>query len=199
MPYTSRLLGVSTSVPVPAVSTVAAVPAAVDGAAVPARVDGAALPGDAAEPTPAGARRQRFAAYGLVTDPAGRVLLTLNADGYPGARHWHLPGGGTDFGESAVDGLLRELVEETDQRGRVTGLMGVSHRYQGAEIGPEGVPLSWHGVRAVYRVEVDRPTPARVVETSGSTAAAAWFTVADALARPLTDIAHEMIADHLSR
>src|SRR5439155_26187850 len=34
---------------------------------------------------------QRFAAYGLVTDPDGRVLLTRISPGYPGAGHWHLP------------------------------------------------------------------------------------------------------------
>src|SRR5439155_19574078 len=41
-------------------------------------------------------RVQRFGAYGYVTDPDGRVLLTLIADGYLGAGRWHLPGGGTD-------------------------------------------------------------------------------------------------------
>ena len=50
-------------------------------------------------------RVQRFGAYGYVTDPDGRVLLTLIADGYPGAGRWHLPGGGTDFGESPTDCL----------------------------------------------------------------------------------------------
>ena len=93
--------------------------------------------GTAAGPRP---RVQRFAAYGLVTDPAGRVLLTRIAAGYPGAGRWHLPGGGTDFGEDAGEGLLRELAEETDQRGRVDGLIGVSHRHNPAAMGPEGVP-----------------------------------------------------------
>ena len=45
---------------------------------------------------------QRFAAYGLAADPAGRILLTRIAPGYPGAGTWHLPGGGTDFGEIAL-------------------------------------------------------------------------------------------------
>src|SRR5439155_4973129 len=65
-------------------------------------------------------RVQRFGAYGFVTDPAGRVLLTLIADGYPGAGRWHLPGGGTDFGESPTGSLLRELHEEAGQTGRIT-------------------------------------------------------------------------------
>ena len=55
--------------------------------------------GSPRQPVPRPRRGQRFGAYGLVTDPDSRVLLTLIAEGYPGAGRWHLPGGGTDFGE----------------------------------------------------------------------------------------------------
>ncbi|TWH66518.1 NUDIX domain-containing protein [Micromonospora olivasterospora] len=47
------------------------------------------------------------------------MLLTKIAEGYPGAGLWHLPGGGTDHGEQPAAGLLRELVEEGGQLGRV--------------------------------------------------------------------------------
>ncbi|HEX6869517.1 MAG TPA: NUDIX hydrolase, partial [Micromonosporaceae bacterium] len=110
--------------------------------------------GDGVVASSALGRRQRFGAYGLATDPAGRVLLSRIAPGYPGAGQWHLPGGGTDFGESAVAGLTRELLEETDQAGTVTELLSVSHRHQRGLRGPEGVPLDWHGVRALFRVRV---------------------------------------------
>jgi 8-oxo-dGTP diphosphatase len=143
---------------------------------------------------PKGARRhQRFAAYGLVTDPAGRVLLTLISSDYPGAGRWHLPGGGTDFGEDAAEGLLRELIEETDQRGRVDGLINVSHRHHYDAVGPEGVPIDWHGVRVVFRVRVEEPTEPRVVEATGSTAAAAWYEPGEALKLPLTEVARETV------
>jgi 8-oxo-dGTP diphosphatase len=149
---------------------------------------------------PPGARRhQRFAAYGLVTDPGGRVLLTLISSGYPGAGRWHLPGGGTDFGEGAAEGLLRELVEETDQRGRVDGLIKVSHRHHYDAVGPEGVPIDWHGVRVVFRVSVDDPTEPRVVEARGSTAAAAWYAVHEALKLPLSEVARETVTTFASR
>jgi ADP-ribose pyrophosphatase YjhB (NUDIX family) len=139
-------------------------------------------------------RRQRFAVYGLVTDPAGRVLLTRIADGFPGAGRWHLPGGGTDFGEDAETGLLRELIEETNQRARITGLIDVSHRHQHDAIGPELVPIDWHGVRVLFRAQVDEPSLPRVTEgRGGSTAAAAWFAPAEALALPLTDVARDAI------
>ncbi|WP_166458675.1 NUDIX hydrolase [Verrucosispora sioxanthis] len=141
-------------------------------------------------PGPAGDRRQRFGAYGVVTDPAGRVLLTMIAEGYPGAGRWHLPGGGTDHGEQPVTALLRELVEESGQLGRVTELIGVDNLHNPAALGPEGYPLDWHGVRVVYRVAVDVPTEPAVTETAGgSTARAAWFTPAELRTLPLTEIA----------
>ncbi|MEH0973055.1 NUDIX domain-containing protein [Micromonospora sp. CPCC 205546] len=135
-------------------------------------------------------RRQRFGAYGLVTDPAGRVLLTMIADGYPGAGRWHLPGGGTDHGEQPVAALLRELVEESGQLGRVVELIGVDNLHNPAALGPEGHPIDWHGVRVVYRVTVDVPTEPRVTELAGgSTARAAWFAPEQLVGLPLTGIA----------
>ncbi|MET7951811.1 NUDIX domain-containing protein [Micromonospora sp. NPDC005324] len=135
-------------------------------------------------------RRLRFGAYGLVTDPAGRILLTQIAEGYPGAGLWHLPGGGTDHGEQPATGLLRELVEEGGQVGRVVELLGVNNLHNPAAVGPEGRPLDWHGVRVIYRVLVDVPTDAVVTETAGgSTARAGWFTRAEAADLPLSDIA----------
>ncbi|HEX6497938.1 MAG TPA: NUDIX domain-containing protein [Micromonosporaceae bacterium] len=141
-------------------------------------------------------RRQRFAAYGLVTDPAGRVLLTLIADGYPGARRWHLPGGGTEHGEQPVEGLLRELAEETGQRGRVLDLLDVDHLHNPAAIGPERRPIDWHSVRVVYRVAVDDPTPPVVAERDGSTAAARWCTAEEAYALPLNSFAVTILRRH---
>jgi ADP-ribose pyrophosphatase YjhB (NUDIX family) len=134
-------------------------------------------------------RGQRFAAYGLVTDPDGRVLLTLIAPGYPGAGKWHLPGGGTDHGEQPESGLLRELAEEAGQIGRVVDLMFVSHHHNPAAMGPEGHPMDWHAVRAVYRVVVDRPTEPHVTEAAGgSTVEARWFPPGE-VPRLLTDVA----------
>jgi 8-oxo-dGTP diphosphatase len=132
---------------------------------------------------------RRFAAYGLVTDPAGRVLLTLIAPRYSGAGRWHLPGGGTDYGEQPVAALLRELAEETDQVGRVVELLAVLHRRNPAALGPEGHPIDWHGVRAIYRVTVDTPTEPRVTEAAGgSTAQARWFAPAEVSRLPRTDV-----------
>jgi 8-oxo-dGTP diphosphatase len=148
---------------------------------------------DRAEPDPGPpdpGRGQRFGAYGRVTDPAGRVLLTLIAEGYPGAGRWHLPGGGTDFGEAPVAGLLRELAEETGQEARVVGLLGVSSAHNPTALGPEGYPVDWHAVRVHYEVVVDRPSsPVVTEELGGSTARAAWFDRAELTRLPLTGVA----------
>jgi ADP-ribose pyrophosphatase YjhB (NUDIX family) len=139
------------------------------------------------------AEAQRFAAYAVATDPAGRLLLTEVAAGFPGAGRWHLPGGGTDFGEQPPAALLRELAEETGQRGQVEGLLGVASHRDAASLGPEGYPIDWGGVRASYRVRVDHPDRPRVTEWGGSTARARWFRP-DALAGlPLTEAAVEAL------
>jgi 8-oxo-dGTP diphosphatase len=143
-------------------------------------------------------RVQRFGAYGFVTDPAGRVLLTKIAPTYPGAGSWHLPGGGTEFGESPPASLLRELVEETGQAGRVIALLGLSHGYHPGTLGPEGYPLDWHTVRVHYRVAVDVPTAAVVTEAAGgSTAEAAWFTPVELRRARLTRLAAEVLEEQL--
>jgi ADP-ribose pyrophosphatase YjhB (NUDIX family) len=158
MPFTARILGRQPTDPL--------------------GYDDSYVPVELSPPEPG--RGQRFGAYGLVTDPAGRILLTLIADGYPGAGHWHLPGGGTDHGEQPAAALARELVEETGQRGRITGLLSVSHWHDPAALGPEGVPIDWHVVRVLFRVVVDVPTEPMVTESpGGSTVAARWFNQAD--------------------
>ncbi|MGY0234709.1 NUDIX domain-containing protein [Longispora urticae] len=139
-------------------------------------------------------RAQRFAAYAVATDPADRVLLTRVSAGYPGAGRWHLPGGGIDFGEQPDAALMRELSEETGQRGRLLALLGVASHRDTAQVGPEGYPIDWHGVRAFYRVAVDNPRPPRVYDTVGSTCEARWFTRAELAGLPLTEVTEEALA-----
>ncbi|MEV6845549.1 NUDIX domain-containing protein [Actinoplanes sp. NPDC051411] len=149
------------------------------------------------EPLARPERVQRFGAYAAATDPDRRILLTLISEGYPGAGLWHVPGGGTDHGETPEQALSRELYEESSQYGRVTGLIGVSHRYDPGALGPEGQPIDWHTIRVLYRVEVDAPTEAVVTEAAGgSTAQAAWFTRDEIDKLELTELARAAI-DHL--
>jgi ADP-ribose pyrophosphatase YjhB (NUDIX family) len=150
-----------------------------------------------AYPGPDGLHRaQRFAAYAIATDPNERLLLTRIAPGYPGAGRWHLPGGGTDYGEQPGTALLRELVEETGQAGRLIELLGVASHRDAASLGPEGYPIDWHGVRAFYRVIVDAPTAVAVRDVGGSTSEATWMPLKHVAERPdeqLTEVTAEAL------
>ena len=129
-------------------------------------------------------------------DPDDRILLTRIAPGYPGAGCWHLPGGGTDYGEQPGTALIRELLEETGQRGRLVELLGVASHRDAASLGPEGYPIDWHGVRAFYRVAVAAPTEVVVGDVGGSTCEARWFgrkEVADIPPEQLTEVTDEAL------
>ena len=65
----------------------------------------------------------RFAAYAVVTDDAGRVLLALWNEG--ARRQWTLPGGGVELHERAEEGVVREVLEETGFHVELDGLLGV--------------------------------------------------------------------------
>ncbi|MFI5843358.1 NUDIX domain-containing protein [Catenuloplanes sp. NPDC051500] len=142
-----------------------------------------------AYPGPDGLHRaQRFAAYAVATDPSGRVLLTRISANYPGGGCWHLPGGGTDYGEQPGAALLRELVEETGQPGEIVELLGVGSHRDAASLGPEGYPIDWHGVRAFYRVLVDRPSMPTIHDVGGSTDEVRWFTLSEIAALPDSEL-----------
>ncbi|RZU52033.1 ADP-ribose pyrophosphatase YjhB (NUDIX family) [Krasilnikovia cinnamomea] len=142
-----------------------------------------------AYPGPDGLHRaQRFAAYAIATDPDDRLLLTRIAPGYPGAGCWHLPGGGTDYGEQPGPALIRELAEETGQVGRLVELLGVASHRDAASLGPEGYPIDWHGVRAFYRVVVEAPTEVIVRDVGGSTSEACWMPLAQVTELPVNQL-----------
>lgn len=132
-------------------------------------------------------RGQRFGAYGVVADAGGRILLARITEGYPGGGTWHLPGGGVDFGESPRAAVFREIYEETGQDARVGALLNVTSFRHRRAIGPEGYPLDWHGVRAIYSATVDDPSAAQVVEAAGgSTSESRWFETGELADLPLS-------------
>ncbi|HEU5126559.1 MAG TPA: NUDIX hydrolase [Glycomyces sp.] len=132
-------------------------------------------------------RGQRFGAYGVVADAGGRILLARITEGYPGGGTWHLPGGGVDFGESPRAAVSREIYEETGQDARVGALLNVTSFRHRRAIGPEGYPLDWHGVRAIYSATVDDPSAAQVVEAAGgSTSESRWFATGALADLPLS-------------
>jgi 8-oxo-dGTP diphosphatase len=63
-----------------------------------------------------------------VVERAGTLLLVKRAGRLSEGGKWGLPGGFLDRGESLVDGVRRELREETGWDGRVVGLLRINSR-----------------------------------------------------------------------
>lgn len=141
-------------------------------------------------------RVQRFSAYGLVRDPAGRVLLTRIADGYPGAGTWHLPGGGTDFGERPAEALRREVYEETGQSAEIGALLTVAYTHNPRAFGPEKRPLDWHTIRTIFHAVVPEPTHPVVLQPGGSTDMTAWFRPDELGKLNLNKLARSIISEY---
>lgn len=123
-------------------------------------------------------RRQRVGAYAVCVHD-GRVLLAQlsGRTGSPGT--WTLPGGGIDHGEHPRDAVVREVHEETGLRAEVGALLDVdSVHFTGRS--PSGVLEDYHAVRLVFACSVATDVEPHVVETDGSTMAAAWVPLADA-------------------
>ena len=132
--------------------------------------------------------RTRVAAYALVRDEAGRVLLCHIAPSVGVGNIWTLPGGGVDFGESPERAVLRELTEETGLTGELHGLREVSDRLFTSPDGGDRL----HAIRIVYEVGVDGGDLRDELE--GSTDQCRWVELDEAAALPLGELARRTIA-----
>lgn len=133
----------------------------------------------------------RVAAYAVVTDTDGRLLLARWIQGRRVA--WTMPGGGLEAGESPEDAVRRELREETGYSVKVGELLGIHSRVipAGRRVHKADEPL--HTLRIVYRAEVVGGK--LTFEEDGSTDMAEWFPLASVASLQrvkLVDIAMRM-------
>lgn len=133
----------------------------------------------------------RVAAYAVITDDDGRVLLARWTEGRRLA--WTMPGGGLEEGEDPEDAMRREVREETGYVARVGELLGIHSRVIPASRRTREADAPLHTLRIVYTAEI---TGGRLrFEENGSTDMAAWFTL-DEVAKlqrvKLVDIALRM-------
>jgi 8-oxo-dGTP diphosphatase len=124
---------------------------------------------------------QRIAAYAVVQNPAGDVLLARASGRSDFRGRWFLPGGGLGHGEHPQDGVLRELLEESGLRGvsaavrtAVSDVVDLPHR--GARV---------HTLRLVYDVSVASPLAELRSEPDGTSDLARFVRRDDASRLPL--------------
>ena len=115
----------------------------------------------------------RVAAYAVITDDAGRMLLPHWHQG-PGG--WTLPGGGIDPGEDPADGVIREIREETGYEAETIELLGIDNMVIPGDRrlaeDKRGIPMQ--ALRIIYRARITGGE--MTAEQDGSTDDVAWFT-----------------------
>jgi 8-oxo-dGTP diphosphatase len=111
--------------------------------------------------------RQRIAAYGVLVDDGGRLLLARASPFLNQGERWFLPGGGVHHGERPADSLRREIAEES---GLTVGLGPLLDVLSDERTLPDGDSL--HTVRIIYRVATWEGTLR--AEVGGTTDAVRW-------------------------
>ncbi|WP_068493747.1 NUDIX hydrolase [Pseudoclavibacter helvolus] len=113
---------------------------------------------------------RRLASYGVIVRD-GQILLAHWHD--RGRSGWTLPGGGTDPGEDPIDGVVREIWEETGYHASIDRLLGIdSHIIAGRDrLEPGKTPMQ--SVRIVYEASIVSGELRN--ERGGSTDEAQWF------------------------
>jgi 8-oxo-dGTP pyrophosphatase MutT (NUDIX family) len=123
-------------------------------------------------PDEVGEAHQRVAAYAVVTSERGVLLTQFNTQTHVSGE-WGLPGGGLDTGESPVEGVLREVWEETGQDVDLGELVTVQSQHWIGRA-PTGVVEDFHAVRIVYVAVCPDPREVIIHDAGGTTSDARW-------------------------
>ncbi len=122
----------------------------------------------------------RLAAYAVVVDGEGRILLSWYNGGGRSAPGWTLPGGGVEYEESLEEAVVREVREETGYMVELDAPLA-THSFTSAT-GPRP-PRPYKSVRFVYSAHVTGGHLG-TLEVGGTTDRAAWIPMEEV---PLSD------------
>ena len=135
-------------------------------------------------PDEEGEAYQRVAAYAVVTSERGVLLTQFNSrTAIPG--RWGLPGGGLDEGEDPVDGVHREVWEETGQRIELGPLVTIQSQHWVGRA-PAGGVEDFHAVRIVFAATCPAPGEPVIHDVGGTTSDARWFARAEVAGLPMS-------------
>jgi len=120
----------------------------------------------------------------VICDPAGRVLLCRQSQGH---KLWGLPGGKVRNGESPINAVIRDILEETGTETEIVDLVGI-YQLTGDGCGPDLPDVLIH----VFRGRVTNGDVA--VNAPGRISRVAWHDP-EALPEPVTVTALAAVAD----
>jgi len=121
----------------------------------------------------------------VIWNSRGDVLLIRRAK-EPRKGQWSLPGGKLEFGETLLEGVLREVREETGLEVEILGLVDVAETIRDASVGA----ADDHFVLIDYGARVISGT----AEAASDGAAARWFPLDELDALPLWSEMRRIIA-----
>jgi 8-oxo-dGTP diphosphatase len=121
----------------------------------------------------------------VIWNGRGEVLLIRRAK-EPRKGQWSLPGGKLEFGETLIDGVRREVREETGLEVEILGLIDVAETIRDAEAGA----ADDHFVLIDYGARVISGT----AEAASDAAEARWFAPDELDALPLWSEMRRIIA-----
>ena len=141
---------------------------------------------------------QTFGAVAAMLERDGKFLLVKEqlGEGNPDTGKWSHPAGWTEVGEHPIEGIIREVKEETGYDFTPTHLLGVYSNVRRDISGPKGTP---HAIKVVFVGKIsEQPTGALNDDVSENR----WFTLEEINAMDIdvlrTRDIKKMIRDYLA-
>jgi len=140
--------------------------------------------------------QQRIACKAVVVDNDGRVLVLREASTYEegtNSGRWHCPGGRIHPGEPFIEGLKREVAEET-------GLEIATHEpFYVGEWFPMIKGVQNQIIAIFFACTLASDAKGDVVRLSEEHDASRWVTAAEAAALDMMPPEHDVIADYFKK